>query len=70
MTLLFAGHETTTVGLALTFDLLLHSPAAHEGAPEGDDERLDAVVKEALRLRPVIPAVGRVVRGTPSRLGR
>jgi cytochrome P450 family 135 len=69
VTLLLAGHETTAVGLAWTFDLLLHSPAVHEHASEGDDEYLDAVVKEALRVRPVIPGVGRVVRGAPFRLG-
>jgi cytochrome P450 len=70
VTLLLAGHETTAVGLAWTFDLLLHSPAVHKRAAEGDDEYLDAVVKEALRIRPVIPGVGRVVRGAPFRLGR
>lgn len=69
MTLLLAGHETTAVGLAWTFDLLLHSPAVHKRASEGDDEYLDALVKEALRIRPVIPGVGRVVRGEPFRLG-
>jgi cytochrome P450 len=36
---------------------------------EGDDTYLDAVVKEALRMRPVIPGVGRVVRGEPFELG-
>jgi cytochrome P450 len=69
VTLLLAGHETTAVGLAWTFDLLLHSPAVHKRASEGDEEYLDAVVKEALRIRPVIPGVGRVVRGAPFRLG-
>jgi cytochrome P450 family 135 len=32
---------------------------------KGDDQYLDAVVKEALRLRPVVAGVGRVVRGEP-----
>jgi cytochrome P450 len=65
VTLLLAGHETTATGLAWTFDLLLHSPRVLERAREGDDEYIDAVVKEALRIRPVIPGVGRVVRGEP-----
>jgi cytochrome P450 len=68
VTLLLAGHETTATGLAWTFDLLLHWPAIHERARAGDDTYLDAVVKEALRIRPVIPGVGRVVRGEPFRL--
>jgi cytochrome P450 family 135 len=65
LTLLLAGHETTATGLAWSFDLLLHSPAAHGRAAEGDEEYLDAVVKESLRVRPVIPGVGRVVRREP-----
>ncbi len=68
VTLLLAGHETTATGLAWSFDLLLHAPAIHQRAREGDDAYLDAVVKESLRIRPVIPGVGRVVRGEPFRL--
>jgi cytochrome P450 len=68
VTLLLAGHETTATGLSWTFDLLLHSPAVYRRAVEFDDEYLDAVVKESLRLRPVIPGVGRVVRGEPFHL--
>jgi cytochrome P450 len=68
VTLLLAGHETTATGLAWTFDLLLHAPAVHRRALERDDAYLDAVVKESLRIRPVIPGVGRVVRGEPFRL--
>jgi cytochrome P450 len=68
MTLLLAGHETTATGLAWTFDLVLHTPAVHQRALEGDDEYLDAVIKESLRIRSVIPGVGRVVRGEPFEL--
>jgi cytochrome P450 len=69
LTLLLAGHETTATALAWTFDLLLHTPDVLELALCADERYLDAVAKEALRLRPVIPAVGRVVRGEPFELG-
>jgi cytochrome P450 len=68
VTLLLAGHETTATGLAWTLDMLLHHPAVHARAIHAGDAYLDAVVKEALRIRPVIPGVGRVVRGEPFRL--
>src|SRR4051794_31461652 len=73
VTLLLAGHETTATGLAWTFEMLLRHPAVLErtraAVAEGDDNYVDGVVKEALRIRPVIPGVGRVVRGEPFELG-
>jgi cytochrome P450 len=35
----------------------------------GSEEYLDAVVKESLRVRPVVPGIGRVVRGEAFELG-
>jgi cytochrome P450 len=69
LTLLLAGHETTATGLAWTFDLLLHHPEVLERARAGEAAYLDAVARESLRLRPVIPGVGRVVRHEPFALG-
>ena len=57
ITLLMAGHETTTTGLAWAFERLLRNPDVLARAREGDDAYLDAVVQETLRIRPVIPAV-------------
>ena len=73
VTLLVAGHETTATALAWTFDLILRSPRVRaqleRAVGEGDDQYVDAVAKEALRIRPVVPGVGRVVRGGPFELG-
>ncbi|MGH2916808.1 MAG: cytochrome P450 [Solirubrobacteraceae bacterium] len=65
LTLLLAGHETTATGLAWTFDLVLRDARVRERAAALDDRYLDAVVKEALRIRSVIPLIGRVVRERP-----
>ena len=68
MTLLLAGHETTATGLAWAFERLLRHPQALARAREGEDEYLDAVAREALRVRPVIPAVLRQLQ-EPVELG-
>jgi cytochrome P450 len=57
-TLLLAGHDTSATALAWTLELLLRHPAALARA-RSDDLYLDAVVKESLRLRPVLPAITR-----------
>jgi cytochrome P450 len=61
MTLLTAGHETTATGLAWAFERLLRTPSALDRLTGSlDDEHyVDAVVKETLRVRPVVMDVAR-----------
>jgi cytochrome P450 family 135 len=64
MTLLIAGHETTATALAWTFERLLRHPAVMARLVDeidvgADDAYLDAVVRESLRQRPVLPITAR-----------
>lgn len=81
VTLLVAGHETTATALAWAFRHLLERrdlearladevDGAFERGPEALAKLplLDAITREALRLRPVIPIVARVLK-QPMQLG-
>ena len=61
MTILVAGHETTTTALGWAFERLLRHPGMYERL-RTDERWAEAVVNETLRLRPPLPLVGRVVK--------
>lgn len=61
VTVLAAGHETTAGSLAWALERLAHHPAAQERVRAGDEAYLDAVVKEVLRVRPVLSIAARRV---------
>jgi cytochrome P450 len=64
LTLLIAGHETTATALSWSFERLLRHPEALRRVVEEVESRegeayLDAVVRETLRQRPVLPITAR-----------
>jgi cytochrome P450 len=57
MTLLVAGHETTASSLAWAVERSVRTPGVLSRLREGDDDYVDAVCKETLRLRPILALV-------------
>lgn len=81
VTLLIAGHETTATALSWAIERILRTPRVREklqrelDASDGSPEALaalpylDAVIKESLRARPILPDVVREVVKGPFRVG-
>jgi cytochrome P450 family 135 len=61
VTLLTAGHETTANAAAWALAELARLPGSMERLMD-DDDYLDSVVKETLRLRPIVPFVLRLTK--------
>ncbi|WP_019203674.1 cytochrome P450 [Tsukamurella sp. 1534] len=63
LTLVLAGHETTSNTVAWTFERLTRTPdvyaRAMEAARSGDDAYVEALINESMRSRPVVPVVAR-----------
>lgn len=63
VTLLLAGHETTAAALSWTlYELARHPDLQHQAysaARDGDDKFLEALLKESMRLHPVIASTAR-----------
>jgi cytochrome P450 len=71
VSLLLAGHETTTASLLWAFERLVRHPDAmrrlEHAVADGDDAFVDAAIREAQRVRPVLTGFSRRL-AEPARL--
>jgi cytochrome P450 len=63
VTLLAAGHETTAGSLAWAVERLARAPDVFARVRDGDEDWIDGVVKETLRIRPVLTVAPRKLAG-------
>jgi cytochrome P450 len=72
MTLLVAGHETTATAMSWTIERVLRHPKVlarvRAELADGNDAYLDCVIKETLRIRPVLSFVMRTLK-SPMEVG-
>lgn len=74
VTLLMAGHETTATALAWTLQEVGGDPSlvarATKAADSGEDDYLEATMKEAMRVHPVIAFIARLLMQPATIAGR